>query len=76
MWRENHSDQEASTRSLFADRVDCVPGFERHTIRGLKKMTTKVALALIVLLAMALGRVMANQAELMRSLTAPVKRAA
>ena len=57
-------------------RLDCVLGFEQHTIRGLKKMTTKMALALIVLLAMALGRVMANQAELMRSLTAPVKRAA
>jgi len=57
-------------------RLDCVLGFEQHTIRGLKKMTTRVSLALIVLLAMALGRVMADQAELMRSLTAPVKRAA
>jgi hypothetical protein len=57
-------------------RLDCVLGFEQHTIRGLKKMTTRVTLALIVLLAMALGRVMVDQAELMRSLTAPVKRAA
>ena len=57
-------------------RIDCVLGFEQHTIRGMKKMTTRVTLALIVLLAMALGRITANQAELMRSLTAPVKRAA
>jgi hypothetical protein len=57
-------------------RLDCVLGFEQHTIRGLMKMTTRVTLALIVLLAMALGRVMADQAELMRSLTAPAKRAA
>jgi len=53
-----------------------VLGFEQHTIRGQKKMTTRVTLALIVILAMALGRVMADQAELMRSITAPVKRAA
>ena len=57
-------------------RLDCVLGFEQHTIRGQKKMTTRVTLALIVLLAMALGRVIADQSELMRSLVAPVKRAA
>jgi len=57
-------------------RLDCVLGFEQHTIRGLKKMSTRVTLAFIVLLAMALGRIMANQVELMRSMTAPVKRVA
>lgn len=57
-------------------RIDRVLGFEQHTIRGLKKMETRVTLALAVMLAMAVGRIRANQAELMRSLTAPVRRAA
>lgn len=57
-------------------RLDCVLGFEQHTIRGLQKMKTRVSLALIVMLAMALGRIEADQADLMRSMTAPVKRAA
>jgi len=53
-------------------RIDNVLGFEHHTIRGLKKMTTRVTLALVVMLAMALGRIKMNQPELMRSLTLPV----
>lgn len=57
-------------------RLDCVLGFEQHTIRGLVKMKTRLTLALIVMLAMALGRIEANQVELMRSLTAPVRKAA
>ena len=57
-------------------RLDCVLGFEQHTIRGLQKMKTRVTLAFIVMLAMALGRIEADQASLMRSMTAPVKRAA
>jgi hypothetical protein len=57
-------------------RLDCVLGFEQHTIRGLAKMKTRVTLALIVMLAMALGRIEAEQVELMRSLTAPVGKAA
>jgi hypothetical protein len=39
-------------------------------------MKTRLTLALIVMLAMALGRIEANQAELMRSLTAPARKAA
>ena len=50
-------------------RLDCVLGFEQHTIRGLAKMKTRMTLALIVMLAMALGRIKADQAELMRSIT-------
>ncbi len=57
-------------------RLDCVLGFEQHTIRGLAKMKTRVTLALIVMPAMALGRIEADQAELMRSLTAPAKQIA
>lgn len=57
-------------------RLDNVLGFEKHYIRGQAKMEMRVTLALIVILAMALGRIRLNQADLMRSLTAPVRRAA
>ena len=56
-------------------RLDRVLGFEEHFIRCKAKMEARVSLALVVMLAMALGRVRANQAELIRSLTAPVRRA-
>lgn len=57
-------------------RIDQVLGFERHTIRGLKKMELRVGIGLVVLLAMALGRIQAGQREQMRSLLEPVIRAA
>jgi hypothetical protein len=57
-------------------RIDQVLGFEHHYIRGQKKMETRITLALIVMLAMALGRIKQKQPELMRSLTKPVIRAA
>lgn len=57
-------------------RIDRVLGFEQHTIRGLKKMEVRVGIALIVLLSMALGRIRVGQREQMRSLLAPVNRAA
>jgi len=57
-------------------RIDRVLGFERHFIRGQDKMTMRVTLGLVVMLAMALGRIRANQADLMRSMTAPVVQAA
>jgi len=57
-------------------RLDCVLGFEQHTIRGLKKMEARIGIALVVLLSMALGRIQVGQCEQMRSLLAPVSRAA
>ena len=54
-------------------RLDCVLGFEQHTIRGRKKMEVRVGIALVVLLAMAVGRIEAGQGEKMRSLLAPVR---
>lgn len=57
-------------------RLDRVLGFELHTIRGLKKMKLRVTLALVVMLAMALGRIRIGQMDQLRSLTAPVHRAA
>jgi len=49
-------------------RLDESFGFEKHFIRGLRKMTLRVDLALIVMLAMALGRIEARQKEKLRSL--------
>jgi len=56
-------------------RLDNVLGFEKHTIRGMKKMEARVTLALIVVLAMALGRILADQPALIRSLVAPAVKA-
>lgn len=56
-------------------RIDNVLGFERHTIRGRKKMKARITLALVVMLAMALGRILANQAAQMRSMVAPAVKA-
>jgi len=53
-----------------------VLSFEQHTIRGVKKMEARVGIASVVLLSMALGRIQAGQREQMRSLLAPVNRAA
>lgn len=53
-------------------RLDNVLGFENHTIRGLKKMETRVGLALVVMLSMALGRIRIGQKEALRSLVTPV----
>jgi len=57
-------------------RIDQVLGFERHTIRGKSKMKMRVTIGLIVMLAMALGRIRIGQSGKMRSLVAPVERAA
>ena len=57
-------------------RLDRVLGFELHYIRGKAKMEARVTLALIVMMAMALGRIRLGHKEKMRSLLAPVRRAA
>jgi len=49
-------------------RLDCSFGFERHYIRGLRKMRLRCTVALCVMLAMALGRVREKQGEGLRSL--------
>ena len=61
---------------LVNGRIDRVLGFELHTIRGKTKMEMRVTLVLVVMLAMALGRIRAGQSDKMRSLTAPAGRAA
>ena len=49
-------------------RLDVSFGLERHTIRGLKKMRLRAGLALIVMLAMAVGRIRQQHPEHLRSL--------
>lgn len=49
-------------------RFDVSFGFELHTIRGLAKMKLRCGLALLVMLAMALGRIRHRQPDQMRSL--------
>lgn len=73
-WDEAYDHRTAVER--VNSRINQLVQFERHTIRGQAKMETRITLALIVVLAMALGRIRANQAGLMRSLTAPVRRVA
>lgn len=54
-------------------RLDVSFGFERHFIRGQQKMQVQVGLALIVMLAMALGRIQQGQLKQIRSLIKPVR---
>jgi len=49
-------------------RLDVSFGFEQHFIRGHRKMKLRVGLALMVMLAMALGRVREKQKISIRSL--------
>jgi len=65
-WQREYKKRTALER--VNSRLDVSFGFERHFIRGLNKMRLRCGLALIVMLAMALGRVRENQQEHLRSL--------
>lgn len=52
-------------------RLDVSYGFENHTVRGIDKMRLKCSLSLMVMLAMAVGRIKEKQADKMRSLVKP-----
>ncbi len=49
-------------------RLDVSFGFEKHYIRGIKKMKVRCFIALSVMLAMAVGRIKQNQPDKVRSL--------
>ncbi len=49
-------------------RLDLSFGFERHFIRWQAKMRLRVGLALVVMLAMALGRIQQKQEDALRCL--------
>jgi hypothetical protein len=54
-------------------RLDTVLGFEKHTLRGKRKMETRLTLALVLMLAMALGRIREQPQDRLRSFVAPVQ---
>jgi hypothetical protein len=65
-WEREYKKRTAVER--VNSRLDVSFGFEKHFIRGLKKMELRVGLALCVMLAMAVGRIKEQRQELMRSL--------
>jgi len=68
-WQREYKHRTAVER--VNSRFDVSLGFERHYIRGLKKMRLRCGLALLVMLAMAVGRLRQNQREHLRSLVQP-----
>jgi len=68
-WKREYKHRSAVER--VNSRIDLSFGFEHHFIRGIKKMRLRAGLALVVMLAMALGRIRANQHEHLRSLVKP-----
>lgn len=71
-WKRYYNKRTAVER--VNSRLDESFGFEKHYIRGLKKMRVKSGIALCVMLAMAVGRITEKQAEKMRSLVKPVQK--
>ena len=69
-WQRGYNRRSALER--INNRIDNSFGFERHFIRGLAKMQTRVGLALAVMMAMALGHVKAGRLGQMRSLVQPI----
>ena len=68
-WKRGYNRRGALER--INSRVDNSFGFENHFIRGRAKMKARMGLALCVMMALALGAVMAGRPERMRSLVDP-----
>lgn len=69
-WARGYNRRSALER--INNRIDRHFGFEQHFIRGLAKMTTRVGLALAVMMAMALGHIQQGRPQQMRSLVRPI----
>jgi hypothetical protein len=65
-WKRTYNKRTSVER--VNSRLDESFGFEKHYIRGIKKMRVRCGIALCVMLAMAIGRIKEGQAEKMRSL--------
>jgi hypothetical protein len=65
-WRRLYGRRTAVER--VNSRLDVSFGFERHFIRGMTKMRVRVGMALVVMLAMALGSIEVGEQYRMRSL--------
>jgi len=66
LWKRIYATRSSVER--FNARIDQGLRFENHTIRGLAKMQTRMGLALVVSLAMAVGFISQGKPEFMRSL--------
>lgn len=71
-WKRLYNKRSAVER--VNSRLDVSFGFERHYIRGLKKMRLQVSLAMVVMLCMALGSIERGREENIRSLVGPFRR--
>jgi hypothetical protein len=71
-WRRLYHGRTAVER--VNSRLDVSFGFERHFIRGMKKMELRVGMALVVMLSMALGSIELGKPHRMRSLVWTTKR--
>jgi hypothetical protein len=69
-WQRGYNRRSALER--INNRIDRHFGFEQHFIRGIAKMTTRVGLAIAVMMAMALGHIQQGRPEQMRSLVKPI----
>lgn len=69
-WHRGYNRRSALER--INNRIDHSFGFEDHFIRGQANMTTRVGLALAIMMALALGHVMEGRPEQMRSLVKPI----
>jgi hypothetical protein len=65
-WRREYKKRTSVER--VNSRLDVSFGFERHYIRGMKKMRLRCGLALVVMLSMAVGWIKAGEQERLRSL--------
>jgi hypothetical protein len=65
-WKRTYAKRTAVER--VNSRLDVSFGFERHFLRGQAKMRLRVGLALVVMLAMALGRIKQKQEDAIRCL--------
>ena len=65
-WKRTYAKRTSVER--VNSRLDVSFGFEKHYIRGLKKMKIRSGIALCVMLAMAVGRIKEKQSDKMRSL--------
>ena len=65
-WRRAYRSRGAMER--INSRIEGSFGFERHYIRGRAKMNARVGIALVVMMALAVGHIKAGRPECMRSL--------
>jgi hypothetical protein len=69
-WQRSFNRRSAVERINFS--LDRHFGFGQHFIRGIAKMTTRVGLAIAMMMAMALGHIQQGRPAQMRSLVQPI----